>query len=295
VHGRFVHDSLGFIYAYVYGYADSPCWLRSDVDLETDLLTAKLLLEREMIERWLEPCPVAAIPDQRAAADHLRELAGGNPGVLHPLFDYLRDDVSREAMIEFLRLEVCRNEVVDDEVALLVCGLQGNMKKVMVSNLWDECGNGQLAQFHTYWLRRLLEGLSDWDALQEYRATRKPWFSTLTSNSLNSLLTRPGYKLRAYGHFLITEGWVEAHFERILAGLERVGLNQGDVAVYFQAHFKIDPHHTEEMLEGIEFQIPALSPEEAAEVVQGAHQAVAAGVAQYERVLRHLQSARATP
>jgi len=288
--GRFLHDSLGVIYGYVYGYPDSPCRLRADVDMEAALQTAKLELEQEMIERWLGPRPVPHIRDQQAAVVYLRDFALGNAGVHHRLFDYLRDDVPRHAMIEFLRLEVCRNEVVDDEVALLVCGLQGNMKKVMVSNLWDECGNGQLERFHTYWLRRLIDGLGDWQDLPTYRMTGKPWFSTITSNSLNSLLTRPAYKLRAYGHFLVTEGWVEPHFERILAGLERVGLGHDDIAVYFQAHCKIDPHHTEEMLEGLQYQVPALSAAEATEVVWGAHLAAAAGLAQYERVLRHLRA-----
>lgn len=293
-HCRFVNDGLGLVYAYLYGYADSPCRLRSDLELETALLSAKIELEAEMIERWLEPHPIPAVADQRAASAYLREFSRDNPGVLHPLFDYLRDDAPRDVMIEFLRLEVCRNEVVDDEVALLVCGLQGSMKKVMASNLWDECGNGNLAQFHTYWLRRLMDGLGDWEGLPAYRATHKPWFATITSNSFNTLVTRPGYKLRAYGHFMVTEGWVQPHFERILAGLARAGLDRDDIAVYFRAHAKIDPHHTEEMLEGLEFQLPALNEQEAAEVVRGAHQAAAAGLAQYERVLRHLRAAAGT-
>ncbi|MET1078334.1 MAG: iron-containing redox enzyme family protein [Pseudomonas sp.] len=288
-HGQFIHQGLGTLYAYVYGYPDSPSYLRSDITLESALLTAKLLLEEEMLEAWLPVEPPPSVSNQHEAADYLQQFVQSNAGVYHELFDYLREQASREALLEFLRLEVCRNEVVDDEVALLVCGLQGNLKKVMASNLWDECGNGELSRFHTYWLRRLLGRLEDWDGLLAYRREAKPWFSSVTSNTFNALLTRPAYKLRGYGCFMTTEAWVDAHFERILGGLERVGLHHDDIAVYFLAHQTIDPHHTLELLDGLRHQVPALTPLQAQEVVRGAHLAVAGGVSQYQRVLRHLR------
>lgn len=291
VHGKFIHESLGTIYAYVYGYPDSPCYLRSDLSLETRLLGAKLVLEEEMINFWLPVQPIPGITSQEDAASYLREYAATNPGVHDELFDFLRTDVKREGMAEFLQLEVCRNEVVDDEVALLVCGLQGNMKKVMASNLSDECGNGALNRFHTYWLRRLLERQDDWKGLVDYRKSRKPWFSAITSNTFNALLTRPGYKFRAYGCFLATEAWVEPHFDCILDGLARLELDHEDIAVYFHAHKNIDPHHTQEILEALVHQTPALKPNEVSEVLLGAHLAVAAGTAQYRRILKHLRHA----
>ncbi len=108
------------------------------------------------IHEWLKIEEVPFFTNQKDAISHLKHLAMKNSGVLHELFNFIETEASKEAIIEFLRLEVLRNEVVDDEVALIVVGLQGNMKKVMVSNLWDECGNGNLNKFHTYWLRQLL-------------------------------------------------------------------------------------------------------------------------------------------
>jgi hypothetical protein len=290
-HGKFIHQGLSTIYAYVYGYRDSPCYLRSDPFLEASLLGAKLVLEEEMIDSWLPLQPPPAITSQDEAVRYLREFLSTNAGVYHELFDFLRDEVTEEGMTEFLRLEVCRNEVVDDEVALLVCGLQGNMKKVMASNLSDECGNGALNRFHTYWLRRLIERQNDWDGLLQYRKRSKPWFSTITSNTFNCLLTRPGYKFRAYGCFLATEAWVEPHFERILDGLTRLNIDQDDIAVYFHAHKNIDPQHTQEILEALAHQTPELTPTEVSEVLLGAHLAVAGGIAQYQRILKHLRDA----
>lgn len=290
-YGKFLHDGLATIYAYVYGYPDSPCYLQSAPALEALLLGAKVVLEEEMINYWLPTEPVPPAGTQGEAIAYLRGFSLSNAGVDHALFDYLRDDATRAGMGQFLRLEVCRNEVVDDEVALLVRGLQGNMKKVIASNLFDECGNGALNRFHTYWLRRLVERQDDWDGLVEYRRTAKPWFASITSNIFNALLTRPGYKYRAYGCFIVTEAWVEAHFNAILAGLRRLELDQDDVAVYFRAHKNIDPQHTDELLTALLHQTPALSAAELSEVMLGAHLAVAAGISQYQRILQHLRQA----
>lgn len=290
LHGAFIQDALGAIYGYVYGYRDSPLYLRADDELETKLHRSKIELERELLERFLCPVPAPQGLGLEEGCEYLRSFVAENPGVTHPLFDFIRDHASADVFKEFLRLEVMRNEVVDDEVALMVVGLQGPMKQVATSNLWDECGNGRLDRFHTYWLRQLIDTTTDWDGIREYRKELAPWFARITSNSLNRLLTRPGYKYQAYGHFLVTEGWVFPHFERIVAGLRRLGLDDPGVAVYFTAHISIDPHHTEELLAGIQNQQPALSADEIAQIILGAHTAAAAGVKMFDRVLQHLSA-----
>lgn len=185
---------------------------------------------------------------------------------------------------------MCRNEVVDDEVALLVCGLQGNLKRMTSANLWDECGNGNLTGFHTYWLRRLINHMDDWQDLISYRHLEKPWFSSITSNTFNALLTRPGRKYQSYGCFTTTEAWVEPHFEKLLQGLKRTNLSHADIDIYFSAHKTIDPFHTRELLDGIQDQVPAITVHELQEIILGAHTAVAAGVSQYRLILDYLRN-----
>lgn len=293
-HGALLNKCLGIIYAYAYGYKDSPVYLREDVELETKLLIAKLILEEELLNYWLPVQPIPNITNQKDLVAYLRDFIVNpdlNVGVYHEFWDYIRDEITCDGMREFLRLVLCRTEIVDDECSLLLVGLQGNMKKVMASNLWDECGNGVLSRFHTYWLRRMLEKTDDWEGLPAYRgADQKPWSSGVLSNMFNVLLTRPGYKMRAYGCFLITESWVEPHFVRILGGLKRVGLDHEDIAVYFLAHCKIDPHHTAELLDAMLYQTPELTPVEIAEILRGTQLALAGAVCQYRGVLAHLRS-----
>lgn len=289
-HSSFLHHALGIIYSYVLGYPDSPCHLRNDDELEVQLLQAKVVLERELYDWWLRPAAAAECRDQEEAAQHLQVLAESNAGVDHPLFDYLAAEASRPAMEVFLLNDVVRNEVVDDEVALLVCGQQGVLKSVCATNLWDEVGRAKLKSFHTYWLRRLLGGPEGWERVIRYRCEARPWFAGVTSNVFMMLLTRPALKLAAYGHFLITEGWVPPHFNKILEGMRRTGFGSRDEQIYFDAHITVDPMHTDELIKGVEHQVPALSPAELSLIVRGANCAVAGGTVQYDCMLSYLQA-----
>ncbi|MBC3840408.1 hypothetical protein GXW82_09790 [Streptacidiphilus sp. 4-A2] len=62
--------------------------------------------------------------------------------MVHPLFEFIRDEASRAQIERFLQCELIRNEVVDDEVALLVVGLQGMQKAVAART----CGTSAGAQ-----------------------------------------------------------------------------------------------------------------------------------------------------
>ncbi len=291
VYGEVLHRFLADIYSYVLGYRDGPCSSQRNDELEVKLLQAKIFLERELLESWLKVAPPPDfVETQEEAAVYLEGLTANNPGVEHPLFGFLEKEASRSTIETFLRCEVVRNEVVDDEVAMLVVGLQGKLKAVAAANLWDECGHGRLQQFHTHWLRRLVAQTAGWDEIADYRASDLPWFARVTSNVNGALLTRPAHKLRAYGCFLVFESWVAPHFRRVLRGMERVGLDAADTRIYFDAHVRIDPFHSQELLDGIRLQRPQLTLDEVAQVLNGAHIAVAAGSSQYDRMLPYLDS-----
>lgn len=288
-HGRMLHGHLGALYADCYGYPDSPFATVVDDDAELHRFAARVVLERELMEHWFDTVPPPrAATNQVLVADELDRLAADNAGVRHPLFAFLRDHATRAQIERFLECDLIRNEVVDDEVALLVIGLQGMQKAVAAANLWDECGRGRLENFHTYWLRRLLEFSAGWDRLLSYRHDH-PWFAKMTSNLLTALLTRPGRKQMAYGCFLVFESWVEPHFRAVLDGMRRVGLTDPDLTIYFAAHVAIDPRHSGELSDALRLQRPALTPRELGEIVYGANLAVSAGTGQFDRLLEHLK------
>ncbi|MGK7956452.1 MAG: iron-containing redox enzyme family protein [Crocosphaera sp.] len=288
-HGQLINEGLGQIYDYIYGYSGAPCYNTTDDELEIKFQQTKILLERELIN-WLQVPDFPRGLNQMDAARYLHELFGKNSGVFHELYEYIATSASKEAVLTFLFTESVRTEVVDDEVAFMIIGTQGSMKKASVGNCWDECGKGELDGFHTYWLRMLLEQTNTWEKFAHYRSQLMPWFAKLTSNAFNVLLTRPGYKYAAYGNFTIGESWVPPHFEKILQGMKRVGLDHPNNTIYFEKHVHLDPYHTKDLLDGFAYQEPALTVAEVDQVLFGAHVMIAAATKQYERMLDYLPS-----
>jgi hypothetical protein len=288
-HGKFVNECLTQIYAYIYGYPNGISYLAIDDELEIKLQQAKILLEKELIQ-WLNIPSIPQKLNQLEAAEYLAEFIHQNTGVFHELYDFIATKASKKAVLTFLFTETVRTEVVDDEVAFMTVGLQGPLKRVSTSNLWDECGKGEFTEFHTYWLRMLLEQLQAWSQFSDYREKEMPWFTTLVSNAFNVLLTRPGYKYAAYGHFSVGESWVPPHFLRILEAMKRVGFSHSDEVIYFEKHVNIDTYHTQDLLDGIAHQKPELTQREIDQILFGAHQMVAASTMQYKRMLSYLSS-----
>lgn len=287
--GEFIQHTFSIIFSYHYGYKDSPCYYKTDLELELKLVEGKFILTQYYMNNWLgitkNSCH--SIDD---SFNYLKTFIYNNAGVNHELFDYLEITAPKMALIEFLMLETCRNELVDDEVSLLFPGLQGKMKSTIASNLWDECGNGKLNHFHTFWLRRLLNNLGLWDEIVSYREHQRPWFTNITSNTFNMLVTRPAFRLSAYGCFLTTEARVQPHFKKVLNALKRVGLIHEDVNIYFSAHTGIDVRHTKEMFDALEHQEPNLTLEELNNIITGSQIASVAGVESYNRLLGYLKN-----
>jgi hypothetical protein len=290
-HGETVMRPLSSLYAHFYAYRDAPD-LSGNSSSEFDLIRVKHILEREMIDHVFRldvPVTSSFDDDQAKVADYVDALSSDNAGISHGLFDYIASDIDADGMREFLWLEIIRNEVVDDEVAMLVPGLQHSMKQVVASNLWDECGNSRIDGFHTTWLVRLLSHAQEWPDFMAYRSHR-PWFSTCTSNSFNALLTTPGRNYAAYGTFLINESWVAEHFRRILAGMDRLGIHDEDRRIYFDKHYTIDQHHSAELIEAVRRQDPPLAQRELREVIVGAQQAICAGNLMYDKLLEYFRA-----
>src|SRR5262249_7411644 len=88
-YGRVLHDGLAACFGYRYGYPDSLCYQRLDDALEVQLTQAELMLGDELLTHSLDPMPIPQGLTQAKAAAYLHTLAQHNPGVTHPLSDYL--------------------------------------------------------------------------------------------------------------------------------------------------------------------------------------------------------------
>lgn len=287
-----IMNALCTIYSIYFRYSDSPFTDELDEYTFLELMRLKIYLEKEMINKIfsnIESAPLESYSSVQACYEYLAKYSSENLGKTHVFFDFVSEEMTYNQMREFLFNEVIRNEIVDDEIALMIPGLQHAMKQVIVSNLWDECGQGKIDNFHTTWLRRLLNSIDAKDEIKHYRKIR-PWFTACTSNSFNSLLTSPAGLYAAYGHFLITESWVPLHFSKIIQGMNRLGMTNKNTQIYFTAHINIDKYHATEIIHGILNQNPSLTFYQLRNLVRGACQAVVAGKVMYDHLLNYFNN-----
>jgi hypothetical protein len=286
-----IHAHLALLYPYWFGYRNSPLYQSSDESTEIQLHGVRIKLEQRLLN--MEPLSLVSVVngphDQRSLARRLRLLVESNRGVSHPFFDYCAADAGLSEMRKVAMNEVCRNEIVDDEVAMMLPGLSGLIKNAIALNLADEMGHGIIRNQHSYWLR---QQLSDNDEVEtgsflKYRRTRA-WYLNIPSNVFNALLLRPGYRWAAFGYFLITESWVAPHFEKLIQGFERVGYSRQ--LKYFTAHEKLDRLHGEELLEALDYQLPKLTEREVTLIEWGAGLAIEAGVQYFDHFLAELRA-----
>ena len=280
---------LGTVSAYLYGYQDSPLHLQVDRDAELAMQRAKLTLEGDLLCVYTpSDNEIPNIKSQDEFVEYLVGLVQDNPGREHPLFSYIEVDAQKNGLLVFLLNEVIRNEVFDDEMALLTVGLPGKMKAVAAENLWDEVGRGKLHNFHTSWLQDLLDAEGAGEVLRDYRGRPERWHFLISTNLMNAFLTRPGLKYRAYGATIVLESVVEPHFRRIIAGMERVGLRNRATQSYFRNHIAIDPRHTADLIDAVVQQAPTLPLTALREIVIGASSAVKGICRQYDLTLEYL-------
>jgi Iron-containing redox enzyme len=284
-----IHRKLAGLYAYSFGYRDSPLFQNANSDLEARLTALRFQLEDAMLgSAPLDQARKALVSTSQKELYHLLgDLVESNPAVHHRIFDFCEKNATWTALQAVARNEVCRNEVVDDEVSLMFPGVTGSAKAALALNFADEMGHGDLKKQHTYWLRELLAANNDVEGFVDYRRTRN-WYLLIPSNVFNSLLLRPGYRWAAFGHFLVTETWVAPHFQKLISGFERAGYNRE--LKYFTAHEKIDRLHGAELLEALRHQAPALTAREVHLVEWGARLAVAAGTQYFDHFLAELRN-----
>lgn len=288
-HGKFLQEGLACLYAYVLGYADSPIYLLTPDALERRLQAAKITLEREMLDHWLRPQAPPDLGDAQETALYLQELMRDNRGVSHPFFSFVRDRMSPESLLEFLRFEAVSHEAADDETAFTVVGLQGLMRKAIAANLCEPSRPGGLS-LRLNGVRRLLSEIESEMDLKVQRESETPWFCKTISNAYRMLATRPGWKFRAYGAHLLQESWAGPHFQSILKGLTRNGHVHRDLAASAASQERIRRFRLEDMLAALIHQRPRLSSDELWEVSWGAHIAIASASKLYNQVLNHFQS-----
>jgi len=191
----------------------------------------------------LEPGVLDTLPTEpRAYLSWIKRTAKDHRVYKH---EYYRNFIHNHATADDLRNYVIQESVVDgrfdDLLAMMQVGTAGAAKLEIAANFWDEMGNGDRDQVHTYLFNKIFEVFE----VDEDELERSLTANALLSGNLAVLLCRyRQFYAEAVGFLGMTEWLVPDRFVHVLHAWDRLGLPQEGV-VYHRLHVTIDSQHAQ--------------------------------------------------
>ncbi len=230
---------LARIYDLVLHIPDAPTAEGSVIIHEVTRLLEDATLSAE--DRRVKPGLIDEAPtDGKEYLSWLKRQAREHRVFKHP---YYREFISNHATREDLRSYVIQESVVDgrfdDLLAMMQVGSSGEAKMEIAANFWDEMGNGDPDQVHTYLFNKIFEVFD----ITESELERGITANALLSGNLAVLLCR--YRQlypEAVGFLGMTEWLVPDRFIHVVHAWNRLGLPDVGI-VYHRLHIKVDSLH----------------------------------------------------
>lgn len=170
----------------------------------------------------------------------LKQVARTHRVFKHP---YYIDFIPNSATVADLRNYIIQESVVDgrfdDLLAMMQVGTSGEAKMEIANNFWDEMGNGNPNEVHTYLFNKIFEVF---DVTPE-ELERGLSANALLNGNLAVLLCRyRRFYPEAIGFLGMTEWLVPDRFVHVVRAWERLGLPDVGI-VYHRLHITVDSQH----------------------------------------------------
>ncbi|MFY4722109.1 iron-containing redox enzyme family protein [Streptomyces sp. LaBMicrA B280] len=174
----------------------------------------------------------------------------------HPFYrDFLENRASIEDIRFYLAQETSLDPRFDDILSLLTVGTDGSEKMELVTNLWDELGNGNTNDVHTSVFAKTL---ADAGVSKEFIDTNIMLESVICGNVSAALALSRRHCYKAFGYFGVTEYLTPRRFRSYMVGCKRLGMPKS-AYVYHDQHIQIDARHGPSWFKNI--LLPAISRE----------------------------------
>jgi pyrroloquinoline quinone (PQQ) biosynthesis protein C len=192
-------------------------------------------------DRKIDPALLAAAPT--AGKDYLswlKQLARQHRVFKHPYYlDYIADHATRQDLRTYVIQESAVDGRFDDLLAMMQVGTSGGAKMEIANNFWDEMGNGDPDQVHTYLFGKIFEVFGITPGELETALTA----NALLSGNLAVLVCRYRHLYaEAVGFLGMTEWLAPDRFVHVVKAWERLGLPDVGI-VYHRLHITIDSQH----------------------------------------------------
>jgi len=246
---------LSRVYALNLSIPDSPTAEGSVVIHEMTRLLEDATIVAE--NRWIEPGQLDEAPaDPTAYLSWLKAIARGHRVFKHPYYvEFIRHRATDADLRDYVIQESVVDGRFDDLLAMMQVGTSGGAKMEVASNFWDEMGNGNPDEVHTYLFNKIFEVFDIAQDDLEKALTA----NALLSGNLAVLVSRYRHLYpEAVGLLGMTE-WLAPHrFVQVVNAWERLKLPDVGI-VYHRLHVTVDSQHAAGWFHNVV--IPAASSE----------------------------------
>ena len=204
-------------------------------------------------------------------------LEASGPGQHDPLFDWLAEEASLDAMRWFLRQEAAGEAGFDDLVAMTQVKLPDRAKLELARNYWDEMGQGRLIGMHGPMLAKLIRAL---ELDPEIETTVGE--SLALANAMTAMATARRYAWHSVGALGAIEQTAPGRSAKVAAGLKRLGVS-ADERRYFDLHAVLDIKHSAAWNAEALHPLVAEDPRRAQSLAEGALIRLTCGARCFER------------
>ena len=242
-------------------------------------LEARFLAElREEVRDEAAQAPTA--PDDFVAWFERLRLTG--PGQGDPLFPWLAERASREALRWFFTQEAAGEAGFDDLLALTQVKLPEPVKLELARNYWDEMGRGNAKGMHGRMLDALTETLAVTPSIENIA-----WESLALANAMTGMATSRRYAWHSVGALGVIELTAPGRSAHVAHGLKRIGLSVRE-RHYFELHAVLDVKHSADWNREALRPAVAEDPRRAAAIAEGALIRLRCGARCFRRYREHL-------
>lgn len=172
----------------------------------------------------------------------VREVLQKHEVFNHPIFDYLMHEASLTELKKFAYSESIMNLEFFDYLALAVIGVSDQAKVEIMSNLWDEAGQGRVEKFHTVLFQNFLNDLGITYNRKQILESMS-WESVAGINLFNYFSIYPFNKTKYFGMLAATEMLDPPHYNKLIKGIMRIFSSNNIDHTYYTEHELVDVAH----------------------------------------------------
>lgn len=263
-----LHQVLAFIYDHDFSSSNIE-HVDSDKlpiyrDISSVLEASMLKYERTQISAT----EIESYPEQgNEYVKWLKKMISNHESSVHPLYNkYMSESATASDLALYLTQETSLDPRFDDILALMQIGTQGAEKLEIANNYYDEMGNGNPDEVHTFLFAKALNELK---VDKEFIKNNMLLDSVVAGNLSSCFALSRRHYFKSVGYFGVTEYLAPRRFKHVVGAWKRNDLPQAGI-VYHKLHIQIDTVHANGWFNNIIAPLVDQSPAIGKEIALGA-------------------------